>query len=191
MKFSIKNTLHLLLNILSVLVPFIIFFPIIFEYVGRIIGQVNQPIMNLWLDIIIMAFVAFSLFIGGFGLYRFFVKKPISLWYSLGVVVIIFGAIVWNILFGWRNQLCTEYDSFVAETASVFQEYHNEWQTFPDVYGGSDCEEQKTCAFMPRIIKEHKIDFFSSAGPDELFVYFKSNCKLRIMPDSYEVYPIR
>lgn len=34
----------------------------------------------------------------------------------------------------------------------------------------------------------NEIDTFSPAGPDQFYVYFKTNCKLQIKPVKYDVF---
>lgn len=91
------------------------------------------------------------------------------------------------------GSVCTSDDRFVIATVHKLQEFYRLHNRFPDqnsrsVPTDSNSSEKELLRLLEQ---EYRADTFSNAGPAEFFVYFKSNCKLQVRPESHDVYPTR
>ncbi|MFA6392389.1 MAG: hypothetical protein WCW66_06670 [Patescibacteria group bacterium] len=88
------------------------------------------------------------------------------------------------------KDFCWEEDDFVEDTARILQEYYHDNgyfpATHPDTIIADDDETGQT--LLKDIDKKYGVYFFDRMG-EEIFVYFNGNCKLQVLPDTYNVYP--
>lgn len=109
------------------------------------------------------------------------------------IIILVLGYLfLFPLLFpqGFRGELCSKEDSFVKGTAKSMQEYYAQNGEFPSInaIANTNNRDETIKLLFSNLNNEYDIDSFSNAGPEEFFVYFESNCKLQITPDSYEVY---
>lgn len=101
----------------------------------------------------------------------------------VGVAVIVF----WNLPFGKAGKQCTSEDTSVQQVAYRLQEYHRIHQEFPP----DSNSPVQSGGILKSLKEEFPIDVFSLANRDEMYVYFSSNCKLLVRPDTFDTFSAR
>lgn len=108
----------------------------------------------------------------------------------LVIAISTISVVLFVIPIGRLGRSCRIDDEYVRKTASSFQNYYNEIGAFPNVNDNGQASERETLSavFLEGIKRLYHADMFSLDKPGEMFVYFKSNCKLKITPTSYDTF---
>lgn len=106
------------------------------------------------------------------------------------VILVIISSVILSITQGFGNNVCLETDEKVIQVAQAIQEFYSLTGRYP--YLKNDSGPSALDAPLLKGLKDlYDIDAFDMQRAEDAFVYFQSNCKLRIFPDRYEVYPRR
>ncbi|MDD5342092.1 MAG: hypothetical protein PHI73_02050 [Patescibacteria group bacterium] len=183
-----KKITNLFLFLVALSLPWLLFSPVVLEYAERISGHISQPALNPWSDAFALGYLLFSTVFNGFGLYRVLRNRSLPRYIPITTIV---AAVL--LLYGlppikFQGAVCDEKDTAVVKVSQSLQDYYKTFSKFPDLSINSD-EDSFTKPYLKGLSSLFNIESFSNADTDEFFVYFTGNCKLRIVPNDYKVYP--